>query len=207
MSIYQEAKSWQGAIGSLLGFIALLCGALFNFHLNRKRDSALRDDDALVVVAALYGEILALRREAARLAQATAREYEGWGISGVPQTPFDKHFMEGNKLSEPVLFRALSSKVGMLRPRLAQAIIQFHLNIQEARQWVPLLSDDPERQFFYSPIHVLSPTLAAINDIVPALRQIEGMLNLSPHEDSFDLTRAENVLDVEERVHAGTGED
>lgn len=135
MSVYQEAKSWQGAIGSILGFIALLCGALFNFHLNRKRDAAMRADEALAVMAALYGEILALRREAVRLAQATAREYVGWGVRGDPRQPFDKSFMEGNKLSEPVLFKALAEKIEILRPSLAQDIIQFHLSIQEARQW------------------------------------------------------------------------
>ena len=204
--LYQEAKSWQGAISSLLGFVALLGGALFNFRLNRKRDAALRDDEALVVVAALYGEILALRREAVRLVQATATEYIGWGISGVPREPFDKHFMEGNKLSEPVLFRALAPKIGMLRPNLAQAIISFHLNIQEARQWIPLLRNDSERRFTYSPLHILSPAMAAIKDVVPALRDIEATLRLSPHEDEFDLTRVEGVILTEETSYAATGD-
>ena len=44
---YSELKGWQTAIGSLLGFIALMVAALWNFRLNRRRDAALRADEAL----------------------------------------------------------------------------------------------------------------------------------------------------------------
>lgn len=199
-TIYQEAKSWRGAIGSAFGFLALIGGALFNFHLNRKRDAALRNDEALVVAATLYSEILALRREAARLAQATASEYERWGIRGDPREPFDRYFLEGNRLSEPMLFKALAGKVGMLRPGLAQAITEFHLNIQEARQWTPLLSHDPERRFTYSPVYVLEPALAAVKEVLPALREMEMMLELKPRQDKFDLEQADRVIRDEQEI-------
>jgi hypothetical protein len=43
--------------GSTLGLIALLIGALFNAHLNRKRDDRLRRDDARSVISALKAEL------------------------------------------------------------------------------------------------------------------------------------------------------
>ncbi len=69
---YSELKGWQTAIGSLLGFIALMVAALWNFRLNRRRDAALRADEALSVVTALYGEILLLRKEVGELARVVA---------------------------------------------------------------------------------------------------------------------------------------
>ena len=61
--IYQEAKTWQTAIGSIFGFGALMVAALWNFHLNRRRDTALRREEIHSVAAAIYGEILLLRKE------------------------------------------------------------------------------------------------------------------------------------------------
>ena len=66
--IYAELKGWQSGIAALLGFIALIVGALFNFKLNRRRDDALRREEMLSVAIAIYGEILMLRTEVARLA-------------------------------------------------------------------------------------------------------------------------------------------
>jgi hypothetical protein len=72
MNFYEELKGWQGGIGSLLGFLALIVGALWNFRLNRRRDAALRAEEVVSVAAALYGEIVLLRIEAAGLARAVA---------------------------------------------------------------------------------------------------------------------------------------
>src|SRR5690348_14897307 len=59
----QGTASFIGTLaGSSLGFLALLAGALFNAHLNRRRDDRQRQQDRAAVAAALYGE-LQLTRE------------------------------------------------------------------------------------------------------------------------------------------------
>ncbi|MBO9622564.1 MAG: hypothetical protein J7500_07610 [Sphingomonas sp.] len=72
--IYSELKGWQALIGSLLGFLALLGGALFNAHLNRKRDDRLRLAEAKIVALSLYGEVTLFRKDMASLANAVG----GW---------------------------------------------------------------------------------------------------------------------------------
>ena len=45
----------------ILGFIALLLGALFNAHLNRTRDDALREADRKAVASALKAELASIQ--------------------------------------------------------------------------------------------------------------------------------------------------
>lgn len=53
-----SSASFVGTLtGSSLGLIALLLGALFNAHLNRKRDDRLRKEDARSVISALKAEL------------------------------------------------------------------------------------------------------------------------------------------------------
>ena len=56
----------------LFGLIALIIGALFNSHLNRRRDDRQRAEEAKAVAAALYGEMIPLRKEVALLARIVA---------------------------------------------------------------------------------------------------------------------------------------
>jgi len=55
LSYYQELKTWQTGLGALLGFVALMIAALWNFRLNRQRDADLRRDEARAVAAAING--------------------------------------------------------------------------------------------------------------------------------------------------------
>ena len=103
LCLYAEAKQWQTGIGALLGFLALMGAALFNFYLNRRRDARLQREEMVSVAAALYGEILLLRKELALLASA-ARQVE--------ENPM---FRSINDLlvytpSEPVLYPDLADK-------------------------------------------------------------------------------------------------
>lgn len=53
-----SSASFLGTLtGSGLGLFALLIGALFNAHLNRKRDQRLRADDRKAITAALRAEL------------------------------------------------------------------------------------------------------------------------------------------------------
>jgi hypothetical protein len=107
-SLFQELKGWQGLIGSIFGFTALIAGALFNYHLNRKRDSMVRREEASAIAAALFGEIVLLRTEVALIARSIAAAYVRRGTQRVGTTDFDKHFLERCKLPEPILYKALA---------------------------------------------------------------------------------------------------
>jgi hypothetical protein len=48
--------------GSFLGLIALLLGALFNAHLNRKRDDDLREVDGIALAKSIYAELTGVHR-------------------------------------------------------------------------------------------------------------------------------------------------
>lgn len=203
LDLYQEIKSWQGAIGSVLGFLALMAAALWNFHLNRRRDALLRREEALSVAVALYGEILLLRREAALLARAVAATYIRGGTRRVEKSDFNAHFIENYKLSEPMLYKELASKIGLLSPPLILSITEFHANLQDANSCLPLLVDDPSRNFSYSPNFVLIPARDAVVKIIPALRTIEEMARIAIAADTPDLGDAEAVIEMEEDMHAG----
>ena len=198
MSLYEELKGWQGGIGALLGFIALIVGALWNFHLNRRRDAALRAEEVISIAAALYGEIVLLRMEVAALARAVANVSISIGTERDPIIKFDRHFIAAHgNISEAVLYKALAGKLGLLPAELIVAITEFHKNIQEVRNGLPLLIDDPTRGYVYGASQVLIPARDAVFGITPALRAIERMANMPKPETAIDLGRAEGVIELE----------
>jgi hypothetical protein len=190
--IYEELKGWQGGIGSLLGFVALMVAALWNFRLNRRRDAMLRAEEALSVAAALYGEIVLLRIEIARIARDVAR------IEAGSDRDIDKHFLEAHALPEPTLYKALAAKIGLLSADLVIAITGFHKNYQEVRTWLPLLIENPERGYYYSRSYLLVPARDAIYDIVPALRKIEQLASISEGATDPELGLTDDIIEWEE---------
>lgn len=199
VSIYEELKGWQTAIGASFGFVALVIGALINFRLNRRRDDLLRKEEAMSIAVALYGEILLLRKEAARVAAAVAAVYIDVGTRRSPIMRFDSHFFERQVLSEPTIYKALAPKLGLLPTDLLVAITEFHKNFQEARTCLPLMEDKPERGYTYGPLYVLHPARDAVQDIVPALRKIEDMAKIAvPAPERLSMGQAESVIEMEE---------
>jgi hypothetical protein len=194
MHLYEELKGWQGGIGALLGFVALIAGALFNFHLNRKRDAALRAEDALSVAAALYGEIVLLRGEIAALARAVAAAE----IKGTLK--IDTHFVDARKISEPYLYHALAPKIGLLSPDLVIAITNFYKNVQEAKARLPLLIENSERGYGYFASSVLTPARDAVMDIVPAMRKIEHLASVASPAEDPDLGLTEQAIESDEEI-------
>jgi hypothetical protein len=186
----------------MLGFVALMVGALWNFHLNRKRDATLRAEEMLSVAVALYGEIVLLRIEAAHLARAVANVHIAIGTERDPGIKFDHHFVEAHALSEPLLYKALAAKLGLLPADLVLDITVFHKNLQEARTWLPLLSEDPNRRYGYSAAQVLVPARDAVCDIIPSLRKIERIAGIPKPAAALDLGQAEGVIAMEEEIHS-----
>jgi hypothetical protein len=199
MNLYQELKSWQTVIGSLLGFLALMIGAMWNFHLNRRRDAVLRTQESLSVAAALYGEILLLRKEAASLARTIGTVHENVGMQRDPVIKFDAHFVAANTLPEPMLYQALASKLGMLDADLVVAITKFHSDFAQARSGIPLLQKVEGRGYSHSVLTVLIPCRDAVSDIVPALRKMERILAITVPADDPDLGLTETFIEMEEK--------
>lgn len=195
---YNELKGWQTGIGSLLGFVALMVGALWNFKLNRRRDARLREEEALSVAAALYGEIVLLRKEVARLARVVANGYMDVGVQRDPIIKFDSHFVEAYTLPEPLLYKSLGPKLGLLSPDLILAITEFHKNFQEVRTWLPRLIENSDRKYNYSVLSVLVPARNAVKHIQPALEKIERMASVLKPAEDLDLGRADDLIEMEE---------
>lgn len=194
-----ELKGWQTGLGSLFGFLTLMVAALWNFRLNRRRDAQLRTDEALSVAAALYGEIRLLRKELGRLARTVAHISINADLRGSFPT-FDTHFLERNPLSEPLLYKALAPKIGLLSADLIVAITEFHKNFQEAKTSLPLLIDNPERKYGYRASVVLVPARDAINNIQPALREIERMAFFAAAVEDIDLGYTEDIIEMDEEL-------
>lgn len=196
-SAYEELKGWQAGLGAVLGFVALMIGALWNFHLNRRRDARLREEEMRSVAVALYGEIVLLRQEIARLARAVANVHAAIGTERDPIITFDHHFVEEHNLSEPMLYKALAPKLGLLPSDLVLDVTTFHKNIQETRAWLPRLISDPDRRHGYSVAYVLVPARDAVLRIVPALRKIERMAGIVNRAPDLDLGKAESAIEIE----------
>jgi hypothetical protein len=198
VSVYEELKGWQAAIGSMLGFIALMVAALWNFRLNRKRDAALRREETVSVAAALYGEVLLLRNEAAETARHVASLAIAIGTDGKYPYKFDQHFLNAHPLSEPIFYKALAAKIGLLDADLVLGITEFHANFQSVRTGLPLLVDVKDRGYSHSVLTVLVPARDAVTKITPTLRKIEHMTAVASPAPEPDLGRVEAMIEMEE---------
>lgn len=190
----RELKGWQALIGAVLGFGALTWGALYNYRLGRKRDDAIREKEALAVALALYSEIGLISKELARLANAVGGWYLRNGPSGdnVPA-----HFSDSFVLPEPTLFKALASKIGTLSPGVLLPITRFYGYYGETVSHFPLVLEDKERTINYGVEWVLGPAISAIDEVQPAMREIERIASL-PRETDPDLAKARKAKMFEE---------
>ncbi|MGO8083502.1 hypothetical protein [Rhizobium leguminosarum] len=176
--------------GLLFGIIALVVGALFNFWLTRRRDARIRSEEANAVAAALFGEIVLFRAELARIAKLVA----GFVAN---HRDFNEHFLEHIHLQEPSLYKALAGKVGLLEAHVLLPIITFHNNVQSVRDWLPQLVENNERKFSYSPLTVLEPAIAGIEDILPTLNSLAASMGVAPPKEKFDMGYAYAILETE----------
>ena len=193
---YSEMKSWQGAIGSLLGLIALLLGAFWNFHLNRRRDAELRSQEAQSIAAALYVEIIHIRKAVAVLANRYAHRYSQLGV-GRTRREVDDHFVAELKLPEPTLYNALAAKVGYLPAPLVSAIVRFYSDAYVAEWYLAKMRPDDTRGYTYDPRHVLDPAKEAVEGITSHLRTMEALLGIAPADLDLDLRPADDVIEMQ----------
>jgi hypothetical protein len=117
----QGQAAFLGSLtGALIGPIALLLGALFNAHLNRRRDNHLRREDQRAVATALKAELAGLNETfVSNTEKLKDRQGGGFLLPALDQ-------------SERVLPHMLP-KVGLLDPETIQSVIQASPTIRESQ--------------------------------------------------------------------------
>ena len=117
-TLQPSSASFVGTLtGSSLGLIALLLGAVFNAHLNRKRDDRLRNDDARGVAAALRAELSGMNVTLARNADSLENAKSGF------VTPDLAHSIRVMPL--------LLGKLGILDGETIQHVISIYVSIDQ----------------------------------------------------------------------------
>lgn len=120
---------WFGsALGSAIGLVAILLGALWNASLTRKRDKAMMNDEAKSVASAIGAELAAyIEVLCGRMMQAAG------GPEGRTQAAMQMMLMPA-----PVVWPALASKIGLLDAPVSQSVartwvlVQWHTQLLEA---------------------------------------------------------------------------
>lgn len=195
---YVELKQWQTVIGSVLGFLALTWGALFNYHLGRKRDDRVRNIECVSIAIGIYGEVQQLSAELAKMANGIG----GWYLrSGIRGDSAPQHFSGNWVLPDPLLYKALAPKLGMLPSIILEPLIKFYAYYNEAITHFPKILSDEERPVSYGVGWVLDPALRAIDEVQPALREIEklGQIEGSPPMPTLD--KAREAKNLEDEMH------
>jgi hypothetical protein len=109
-------------IGSLLGFVTLVLGALFNAYLNRRRDDGLLRIEARGVAAAIRGELQSLDE---------ILTYNAERLLSDPPTAQESFFLPD--LSHSVrMFPELTGKIGLLGdPAIIMDLIQAYIVVDQ----------------------------------------------------------------------------
>jgi len=192
-----ELDLLSAAVGAGLAAV----GALLS---NRWRDSLQRSDEMRSVAAVLYGEVLLLRDELGLTARIVARlRVDGADIS--------RRIAEDYMPTEPVIYPAVASRIGLLPPQWVLAITAFHQRYETVRRYLPLIVETeidsyirsgqvvplPERtRLPYGVTAVLAPAQEAVHEIKPTLRAIEDLLGVVRAADP-DLGYTDGVIETD----------
>jgi hypothetical protein len=197
LNFYTEFKQLQPFIGSVVGFLALLMGALYNAKLNRERDEKVRDSEARSVATAIYNEMIVLRREVADRARTVAAIYARNGTERY-KTAFDDHFLKANQLSEPMIYNALLPKIGLLEANLLAGVVRFYYDFQQVRWWLSLQKEDKDRGYNYSISSVLLPARDAVREALPTLRLMQQSIQTSISPEDYNLGLTDSLIEDDE---------
>jgi hypothetical protein len=107
-------------IGSGLGLIALLIGAMFNAHLTRRRDDRLRDEERRGVATALHAELARVVWTLERNAEELKTAVDDFIIRDIAQSV--------------LVFPEMVSKITMFDTETIQKVIDAHIVIEQYRE-------------------------------------------------------------------------
>jgi hypothetical protein len=135
----QTASQGQAAfvgvlIGSSIGLVALLFGALFNAELNRRRDDRLRREDQRAVATALRAELEGLRRTLNDAAETVSQE--GYRTA-------DEQVQVPDLAQSIRIMPELVSKLGLLDGKIISAVVDAYGMAEEYSAKLLLLGGRP----------------------------------------------------------------
>jgi hypothetical protein len=117
-----SSASFVGTLtGSTFGLLAILAGAMFNAHLNRKRDDALRAADMRAVASALRAELEGIRQTL----NTNAKK-----LTDTPPKP-DGGFLVPDLSHSIKVMPHVLPKIGLLKPDEIQAVIDAYVLIEQ----------------------------------------------------------------------------
>jgi hypothetical protein len=119
----QGQASFVGTLtGSFFGLVALLLGALFNAHLNRRRDDRIREEDQRAVATALRAELEGLRRTLSDAAETVSQE-------GYLQP--DEQVQVPDLAQSIRIMPEVISKLGLLDETIISAVVDAYGMVEE----------------------------------------------------------------------------
>jgi len=169
---------------------------LVNAWLNKRRDNRAQRDERKAVLAALFGEIVMLRCSLAEVARIVAGIESQRALSS--RAVFDTHFLKRAELPEATLYPALASRIGILDVPTIVEVARLYAHYYEVKKWLPLLREDKDRRYSYSPTYVLRPARDAIKGIVPTLERIGVSIGASEVTEKLSLGLTEDIIEMEE---------
>ncbi len=117
-SLSPSVASFVGTLtGSTLGLLALLLGALFNAHLNRKRDDRLREDEARAARRAIGAELSGIHDTLTRNADDLANPKGSFAVPDIAH--------------QVRVFPAMVPKLGLLGVDRARAAIDAYAMVEQ----------------------------------------------------------------------------
>ena len=94
------------------------------------------------MASALYGEILLLRQEAARVAN-TVSHWHTDGVYGRRDSMILESDIQPFMPSDSILYPALAGKIGLLPSKIVLAITKFHKDYKDLKDSLLLITDRP----------------------------------------------------------------
>lgn len=156
-------------IGSAIGFVTIVLGALFNARLNRMRDDNLRRVEIRAIAAALRAELAGIQESLIENAKK---------LTGDPPTPTESFFVPD--LAHSVrMFPELASKIGLLgNASLITELVGTYIVIDQYCETLLMAGGQlgtgmPEHRRLVVMPHHRAPFVAKINESVAA--RIKGV--------------------------------
>ena len=158
------AATFVGSLtGAAIGLVALLLGALFNAHLNRRRDDRIRHEDARASVTAIKAELsaicAALLRNAEDLETKKVEQDEGYTV--------------------PDLSRAIRilphvlPKLGLLDTDTIQAVFNAYTLVQQYYETLIMIGGQPDARM---PTQRVFVPAARAKDLARVSQKMSGQI-------------------------------
>ncbi len=121
-------EAFGAFLGSLVGLVAILLGAMRNAQLNRQRDDRLRKQEQRALAAALRGELLAVRNRAA---------WRWWAFHNDSRGDEHRHIGKASRpkwdwtIPERDIFDSAREKLPLLDPELVSKVLDTYERIDD----------------------------------------------------------------------------